>query len=232
MKTLGIIPARGGSKRLPRKNVRPLAGKPLVARIIEASLEAERLSRVVVSSEDDEVLAIAATYDPRLALRRPAEIADDHAPAISYVQHALRVLESAGEGPFDAIAIVPPSAPLTLSQDIDGTLELLERSGADSAVSVQQLDHAIHPVKLKTMQGDRLLPFWEEEAGRMAAHELPTLFVRNCAIYAARRATIDAGQIIGPDCRGYVMPADRSIDINEEIDLDFAEFLLSRSSKK
>jgi CMP-N,N'-diacetyllegionaminic acid synthase len=228
LKTLGIIPARAGSKRLVHKNMRPLGGKPLVAWAIEAAQQATRLARVVVSSDDPEVLELAGRYDASLPLARPAALCADDSPSIDYVRHALDELESRGDGPFAAIAIIQPSSPLTLAADIDGTLELLERSGADSAVSVVQLDHAIHPLKMKTMQGDRLLAYLEDERGRMAAHELPTVYVRNCSVYATRRAAIDRGQVIGDDCRGYVMPRERSLDINEELDLAFAEFLLSR----
>ena len=228
LRALGIIPARGGSKRLPGKNVRLLGGKPLVAWAIEAARGARGLSSLVVSSDDRAVLDIARRYDPRLALPRPAEISADQSPAIDYVRHALKELEGQGQGPFDAIVIVQPSSPFTLSADIDATLDLLAASGADSAVSVMQLDHATHPMKMKTLRGDRLLPFLEEERGRMAAHELPEIYVRNCSVYATRRASIERGQILGDDCRGYVMPRERSLDINEELDLLFAEFLLSR----
>src|SRR5262249_36615168 len=114
-----------------------------------------------------------------------------------------------------------------LPEDVDATIDLLERTGADSAVSVMRLDHAVHPAKLKRLEGDRLLPYLEEERGRMASHELPDVYVRNCAVYASRRATVDAGDLLGLDSRGYVMPRERSIDINEPLDLKFAEFLVS-----
>jgi CMP-N,N'-diacetyllegionaminic acid synthase len=225
---LGIIPARGGSKRITRKNVRPLAGKPLVARVIEAAREANRLDRLIVSSDDDQVLEIAAQYDSALPLRRPDELCTDTSPAIDYVRHALAMLEESDQHRFDAVAIVQPSSPFTTAADIDATIDLLEASGADSAVSVMEVSHELHPLKFKTMQGDRLLPYFEAETGRMAAHELPRVYVRNCSVYATRRATIDAGQIIGDDCRGYVMPRERSLDINDSLDLSFAEFLLSQ----
>ena len=95
-------------------------------------------------------------------------------------------------------------------------------------MSVMELSHDLHPLKFKTMQGDRLSPYIEAETGRMAAHELPRVYVRNCSVYATRRETIDAGQIIGDDCRGYVMPRERSLDINDSLDFSFAEFLLSQ----
>ncbi len=245
MRVLGIIPARAGSKRVLRKNLRLLQGKPLVAWAIEAARGARRIDRLIVSSDDDEVLEIARRFDASLPFRRPAELAADDSPAIDYVRHALRTLERVeadqlpslsgrgqGEGEsdrFDAIAILQPSSPLTLPTDIDATIDLLDASGADTAVSVVEVDHALHPTKFKTLDGDRLQPFYEEERGRMAAHELPRVFVRNCSVYAIRRATIERGQIIGRDCRGYVMPRERSIDINDEMDLALAEWMLSRS---
>lgn len=226
MRVLGIVPARGGSKRVPRKNVRPLGGKPLVLWAIEAALAAKQLARVVLSSDDDEVLALGARHADVLCLRRPDDISTDTAPAIDYVRHAERELALRGEAPFEAVAIVQPSSPFTEPTDVDTGVTLLEQSGADSAVSVMQLDHAIHPLKLKRLEGDKLLPFLEEERGRMSDHQLPKLFVRNGSVYVSAAATIARGEIIGDDSRGFVMPRERSIDINDELDFSFAEFLL------
>jgi CMP-N,N'-diacetyllegionaminic acid synthase len=228
MGVLGIVPARGGSKRIPHKNLVLLGGKPLVAWAIETAQQVSCLDRVVVSSDDQEVLAIAGGYDQRLPLERPAELASDEAPAVAYVRHALSTLELAGAPRFDVIVILQPSSPLTAARDVEDTVALLVRSGADTAVTVMEVEHAVHPAKLKRMEGDRLLPYLEEEQGRMAAHELPKVFVRNCAVYAIRRHVIEAGAIIGPDCRGLLMPRERSLDINEPLDLAFAEFLLAR----
>ena len=129
---------------------------------------------------------------------------------------------------IEAVAIVQPSSPLTLARDIDGTIDLLDQSGAESAVSVVQVDHAIHPAKLKVMQGDRLLPYLEAEGERMAEFQLPRVYVRNCAVYVSRRAVIESGKILGDDCRGYEMPRERSVDINSPFDLEFARFLWAR----
>ncbi len=225
MQILGIVPARAGSKRVAGKNVRPLAGKPLCQWAIEAALGSARVTRWAVSSDDPRVLEIARRYPQVTAIERPAELASDTAPAIGYVRHALEVMG----GGFDAFCIVQPSSPLTLSSDIDGTVELLERSGAETAVSVVELDHAVHPFKMKVMEGDKLLPFLEEERGRMQSHELPRVFVRNCSVYVSRVGVLDAyGSVIGGDQRGFVMPPERSIDINVELDLVIAEVLLSR----
>jgi CMP-N,N'-diacetyllegionaminic acid synthase len=228
VRTLAIIPARAGSRRLTGKNMRLLGGRPLVGRAIDAARGSSRLSRIVVSSDDPAVLAFAASVEPGLALPRPPELATDDAPAIAYVRHALATLEAAGQPRFDAVAIVQPSSPFTLAADIDATLDLLERSGAESAVTVMRVSHDTHPAKLKTLDGDRLMPYLEEESGRMSADALPDVYVRNCSVYATRRAAIDRGEIVTADCRGVVMPRERSVDINDAFDFAFAEFLAQR----
>lgn len=233
MRVLGIVPARAGSKRVPGKNLRLLSGRPLVAHALEAAVGASSLATVCLTSDSEAVLAVAAGFTSVVALRRPDSISTDTAPAIDYVNHALEVLEEErGHARYDAIAIVQPSSPFTLASDVDAAVTLLERSvGADSAVTVMEVDHATHPVKLKRMEGERLMPYLEAEGGRMAAHELPRLFVRNCSVYVSRRRTIEVlGSIVGEDSRGWVMPRARSIDINDELDFAFAEFLAARGS--
>jgi len=227
MAILGIIPARGGSKRIPGKNKKIFCGKPLVSYAIETALGASLLDKIVVNTDDEDILEIATKYKGIIPLRRPLEISQDLSPAIDYVHQTIKELETQGET-FDIVVILQPTSPLTLSKDIDNTIQLLIDSKAPSAVSVMKLDHATHPVKMKVLEGDKLNPFLEEEGGRMAEHELPTIYVRNCSVYASTLETIRAGKIIGDDCRGYVMPTERSIDINDPIDFDFAEFLYKK----
>lgn len=229
LRVLGIIPARAGSKRVPGKNLRELGGVPLVTRAIETALAAQRIDRLVVSSDDPKTLQIAGAYDRVTGLRRPLSLASDESLAIDYVKHALGEVE--GRVGYGAIVIVQPTSPFTLATDIDDTIDLLIRSGADSAVTVARVDQLVHPLKLKLLDGDRLRPFLEEERGRMAAHEIPDVYVRNGAVYATRREVVERGEIIGPDCRGMRMPRERSCDINEEIDFAFAEFLLARGAR-
>ncbi|RJP80696.1 MAG: acylneuraminate cytidylyltransferase family protein [Desulfobacteraceae bacterium] len=228
MKTLAIIPARGGSKRIPGKNKRPFCGKPLIAWTIETALQVETIDRVIVSSDDEEILKIAMEHDARLPLRRPQSISGDQAPAIEYVKHAVRYLRDSERSEYDAIVILQPTSPLTQPEDVGGTLKLLETTGADSAVSVVKLDHAIHPIKMKILKQDRLFPYLEEENGRMAYHDLPEIYIRNCSVYASTIETIHENMIIGNDCRAYIMPRERSVDINDEIDFIFAEFLMEK----
>jgi CMP-N,N'-diacetyllegionaminic acid synthase len=227
MAILGIIPARGGSKRIPGKNKKGFCGKPLISYIIESARGSMLLDSIVVNSDDDDILNIAAQFPNVIALKRPKKIAQDHSKAIEYVHQTLEYLEERGQS-FDTVVILQPTSPLTLPEDIDNTIQLLRDSEADSSVSVMKLDHATHPVKMKVMVGDRLDPYLEEEKGRMAEHELPTIYVRNCSVYATRMKIIKAGKIIGSDCRGYIMPMERSIDINDPIDFEFAEFLYKK----
>ena len=230
MNILGIIPARAGSKRLPGKNLRQLGGRPLVRHAIDLATECPSLTAIVVPSDDEGVLELAARDRRVSVLRRPAELATDIAPAIDYVRHALMAME-AEQVQYDAIVILQPTSPLTLPADVEGTIRLLADSGADSAVSIVRVDHALHPAKFKVLAGDRLLPYFEDERGRMAAHELPPVYVRNGSVYAVRRTTVEAGELIGPDCRGFEMPLERSIDINDELDFAFCEFLWARTAR-
>lgn len=224
---LTIIPARAGSKRVPGKNKKKLAGKELVRYAIEATLESQLSNMIVVSTDDEDISRIASGYSTIKCLKRPEEISGDRATAITYVQHALKEIREE----FDFVAIVQPTSPFTLGSDIDNTIKLLLDSDADSSVSVMKLDHAIHPLKLKVKEGDELLPFLEEEKGRMAAHELSELYARNGSVYVSTMDTIQKNQIIGDICLGYEMPRERSLDINDPLDFEFAEFIINRNEQ-
>jgi CMP-N-acetylneuraminic acid synthetase len=226
---LAIIPARAGSKRLPKKNIRLLNGKPLVSYAIETALKSSLITSIAVSSDCQDVLDVALNYGNVKAIKRPAELASDMSPAIDYVRHAIAQFETI----FDYIVILQPTSPLTHVIDVDHTIQLLiNNPEANSSVSVMRLDHAIHPIKLKTLNGSVLLPYWEEENERMAAHDLPELFVRNCSVYVSNMNTVLSGKIIGDNCLGYLMPRERSVDINELIDFEFAEFLYNKYYKE
>jgi CMP-N-acetylneuraminic acid synthetase len=229
MSVLAVISARGGSKRVPGKNLRLLGGKPLVAWSIESGLGAREVARLVVSSEDPAILDIARQYDERLALERPAALAADESPSIDTVRHALATLEAQGEGPFELLALLQPTTPFGRSEDLDAAVHLAKASGADSVVSVSRVFH-LHPAKFKRLEGDRLLPYAEEEAGRMAYQQLSAVYVRNGFCYVSRRHVIETPgntSVIGTDCRAIVMDEQRSVDINTEMDLKYAEFLLA-----
>lgn len=225
MRTLALIPARGGSQRVPRKNLAVLGGKTLVRRALETALAAGCFDVVALSSEDPEILAEAEGLDVA-PVERPAELATATARAYDVVVHALEDL-----GRFDAVGIVQATSPFTAPEDLAGAVALLERTGAASVVSVSRVDAADHPLKLKVLDGDRLLP-WLAEDSMTPSHELPELWVRNGSVYVSRREVIEAGLLVSEDdCRGYVMPPERSYDVDTPRDLAFAEFLLERAPR-
>jgi CMP-N,N'-diacetyllegionaminic acid synthase len=224
VRTLGVIPARGGSRRAPRKNLARLEGKTLVRRALETALAAGCLAVVALSSDDEEILAEAEGLDV-IPLHRPRELATDTALAADVVLHAVNELDDPAR-PFEAVAIVQCTSPFTAPEDVAATVALVERTGAEAAVSVVRLEAAQHPWKLKRLEGDRLLPYLDDD--RLApSHELPPLWVRNGSVYVFRRDVVER-RLEAEDVRAYEMPAERSFDIDTARDLAFAEFLVER----
>jgi CMP-N,N'-diacetyllegionaminic acid synthase len=200
-----------------------------VRRALDASVESGAFDVVVLSSDDDEILAEAASVEGVLALPRPDELASDTALAYDVVRHVLQELESErGEERFDAVAIVQATSPFTAPEDVRGAVELLKLSGAASVVTVAELEGLAHPLKAKRMEGDRLLPFFEDDAMR-PSHDLPAVWARNGSVYVSRREVIEAGLLVSSeDVRGYPMPPERSHDIDTPLDMEFARFLVER----
>lgn len=229
MRTLGVIPARGGSKGVLRKNLRPLGGRPLLAWTAEAALGASRLARVVLSTDDEEIAAVGARLGLDVPFRRPAELATDSAPAIPVIQHALSMVEDLEGECYDAVTMLQPTTPFRTSADLDGALALLESSGADSVISVVAVG-GHHPARMKYLVGDRLIdpPFCEERENQ-PRQELREMFIRNGAIYATRAAVLRGDSFKGRDCRAWIMPVDRSVNIDTVEDFVRAEWMLERA---
>jgi CMP-N,N'-diacetyllegionaminic acid synthase len=227
MRVLGLVPARGGSKRAPRKNLARLGGRTLVRRALETALAAGCFDRVALSSDDEEILAEANGLDVA-KVRRPPVLAADTSRISDAVLHALREVDDP-KRPFDAVAIVQATAPFTAPEDVACVVELLRRTGAESAVSVARVAAAHHPMKLKRLEGDRLLPYLEDDR-LTPSHELPALWVRNGSVYAFRRDVVER-RLDATDVRGYEMPSERSFDIDTSEDLAFAQFLVERGER-
>jgi CMP-N-acetylneuraminic acid synthetase len=226
MRVLGLVPARGSSQRVSRKNLAVLGGSTLVRRALEVSVAAACFETVALSSDDPEILAEAYGLPEVVQLERTAELASETAPVYEVVIDVLGRLDPERRR-YDAVAIVQCTSPFTAPEDIAGAVELLDRSGAGSVVSVVRIESALHPLKLKRLEGDRLLPYLEDDA-MLPSHELPPLWVRNGSVYVTRRSEIERGNLIAEDVRGYEMPAARSFDIDTPRDLAFAQFLLER----
>ena len=224
--SLGIIPARGGSKGVPRKNIRLLDGKPLIAYSIEAAAESKLLTRFVTSTDDDEIAATAAALGCPVIMRPPEFSADD-TPMTPAVESVVNAAERDGDK-IDIIVLLQPTAPLRTGADVDAAIELLISSGAENIVSVYEVDDH-HPSRMYTKEGDRLVPLLTGEPKNMLRQSLPPVYHRNGALYLTWCDGFTARRnLVGKDICPYIMPADRSANIDSELDLAFLNFFMSR----
>jgi CMP-N-acetylneuraminic acid synthetase len=228
-KTLGLILARGGSKRVPRKNLRLLGGKPLLNWTIDAALAATSLDRVILSTDDAEIAATATAAGCDVPFMRPPELATDTATSADVVRHALAAIDATAT--FSRLVLLQPTSPLRLAEDIDGAVAVARGQDLASVVGICPAETV--PAHLFWHEADGRLssvtgaPF-EEIAGRRSQDCRPG-YRLNGAIYVARLDWFLAGgELLGPDSVGYVMPRDRSVDIDDEMGLTEAEMILSR----
>jgi N-acylneuraminate cytidylyltransferase len=229
LRVLGVIPARGGSKGVPRKNLRPLGGRPLIAWTIVAARDAERLTRTIVTTDDDEIAEVARGLGADVPFRRPAELASDTASGLDNARHALQTVEELEGQRYDAAMLLQPTAPFRTAADIDGAVARLEETGADSVISVVDVG-GHHPARMKYLDGDRLVdpPFCEERENQNR-QELAPMYLRNGAIYLTRRDVLLGGSFKGSDCRAWIMPDDRSVNNDTMHDFELAEWSLTRT---
>ena len=228
MKVLGIIPARGGSKGVTRKNTRMLGGKPLLQYTAEAALAARFLSRVILSTEDEEIAKIGVTCGLEVPFMRPVELAEDETPMLPVVQHAVRWLENRGEL-FDAVCLLQPTNPLRLPEDIDGCIQLLETTDADAVVTIIPVpaEHNPHWVYFQNGSGFLRLSTGED-APIPRRQELPPAFHREGSVYVARRHVLMEGNsLFGKRLAGYPMKPESSVNIDSPDDWLRAEALLA-----
>jgi len=228
-KILAVVPARGGSKGVPRKNIRLMAGKPLIAYTLEAALAVRhRLHRLIVSTDDAEVAEIARRCGAEVPFVRPTELAGDKVPMIPVLQHAVLAIEAMDDVHLDWVLLLQPTAPFRTAEDIEAALALAARGGCDSVISVVQV-FAVHPILMKRIENDRLLPFYlEEEEGTRRQDYQPPAYMRNGAIYLTRRDVLmERNSIWGGVIRPYIMPEKRSVSIDSELDLKLAELVLN-----
>lgn len=230
MRVLGIIPARGGSKGIPRKNVALLNGRPLIAYTIESATQSARLTRTVVSTEDAEIAATAKLLGAETPFLRPAELARDDTPMLPVMRHAVSWVEAQGDR-FDAICLLQPTNPMRTSRDIDGCVELMERSGADTVVTVLPVPHEHNPhwVFEPDAQGNLRLSTGEETP-IPRRQELPPAFHREGSVYLVRRDVLmERNSLYGRRIAGYRMEPERSVNIDEPRDWNRASALVAQA---
>jgi pseudaminic acid cytidylyltransferase len=223
-----MIPARGGSKRLPRKNIRNLAGKPVIAYTIEAALESDVFTKVVVSTDDDEIASIAESYGAEVPFTRPEKLASDTAQVVDVTDHVLDFFSEQSEE-FDFLAVLLPTTPLRTAEDIKNAYNRFDSNpNADFLMCVT--DYQYSPFEaLYEKQDGRLDHYWNHEYMGMRSQERPDLVVDNGGAYIMNIEAYERQRTFyGSTLIGYYMPPKRSIDIDEQFDLELAEFFLQR----
>jgi CMP-N-acetylneuraminic acid synthetase len=223
-KILGVIPARGGSKGIPNKNIINLLGKPLINYSIEAALKSAFLTDCIVSTDDENIALIAETAGALVPFMRPKNLSTDTSLSLPVILHALEFMENEKNIQYDAVMMLQPTTPLRTCNDIDKSIQKLHSTGADSVISVVDVG-AHHPLRMKKIVDDRLVNYIEQGYEDMRPRQnLPSVFIRNGAIYLANRSTLlQQKTFAGKDCRAYTMPAIRSINIDTYEDLILAK---------
>ena len=215
---LAIIPARGGSKRLPRKNILDLCGKPLISWSIEAALKSKYISKVVVSSDDEEILNISSNFGADI-IKRPYELANDTATTFDTVKHTIDNFKN-----YDYIVLLQPTSPLRNEKHIDEAIELLEEKQADAIVSVCEMDHS--PLWSNTLPEDgNMRGFLREEILNKRSQDLEKYYRLNGAVYICKTDKLleNKSFFLKDNIFAYIMDRKSSIDIDEEIDFLFAK---------
>lgn len=229
---VGLITARGGSKGLPGKNIAKVAERPLIAWTIAAAKESQRLARTIVSTDCDEIANVARQFGAEVPFKRPAELAKDDSPHSAVIKHAIEWLETdEGRAP-DYVVLLQPTTPFRVPADIDGACAIAEARDADSVIGVTV--QKSHPYWTKSLAADGLLmdflqtprdcAYWQRQ-------NLPSAYAINGLIYVIRCSRFMREATYFTDKSfGYVVPPERSLDIDTAWDLKVADLLLSESA--
>jgi CMP-N-acetylneuraminic acid synthetase len=231
---VGAIFARGGSKGVPRKNIRLLAGKPLIAYAIETARASALIDRVIVSTDDTEIAEVAQQYGAEVPFMRPEELARDDSPEWLAWQHAIRALEATDSNPkIDAFACIPPTSPLRAVEDVDACIQALLDSDADLVITVKPAERNpyFNMVVLDDTGRARLAIPSDKDIHRR--QDSPRVYDITTVAYAARpEFVLNAHSMFEGKVKAIIVPAERALDIDSELDLKFAEFLLIQISNR
>lgn len=225
MTLLALIPARGGSKGIPHKNIRALDGKPLIAHTILAARQSKGIERVVVSTDDPNIADVALKWGAEVPFLRPTELAADNSPGIEAVLHALELIPKATR-----CLLLQPTSPMRTAADIDGILALHAQKCCPSVVSVTASPK--HPQWMMRLNADQRLSPILPPSRADTRQQLEPIYALNGALYLADRAWLqDQRSFIGPGTLGYPMPPDRSVDIDTPLDWLWAETLMQNAGE-
>jgi len=229
VRVLGLIPARGGSRGVPRKNIRLLGGKPLIGYTIEAARDARRIDRFIVSTEDAEIASVARTLGAEVPFDRPSELARDETPMVPVIAHAIDAMTASGWAP-DAVCLLQPTYPFRSASEIDACIEKLEATRADCIISVHHVPHNFNPHWVYFQSPDGSLRIATGEAEPIPRRqELPSAFHRSGSVYVFRAKVVtERGSIYGERVMGHETPVESSCNIDTLDDWAEAEALIAR----
>jgi CMP-N,N'-diacetyllegionaminic acid synthase len=233
MKILGLTLARGGSKSVPRKNIRPINGIPLIAYTIGEALRSRFLTRFIVSTDDAEIQEVAIRYGAEAPFLRPAEFSTDAASSVSAMQHAVAWAEKQEGVRYDYVIEMMCTNPMKTVEDIDACIEKLVKTGADSVIAVHRLeDH--HPIRIKKIVDDRIVDFCLPEKPETRRQDLkPHAYIRSGSIYALKRdhLMVEGRRYGSVESRPYILPEERAVNVDTELDFLIAEHLLAMAPR-
>lgn len=217
MKVLCVIPARGGSKGIPRKNLRPLAGKPMIYYSIAAALGASSISRVVVTTDDDEIELFSSRFGAQI-VKRPPSLGEDMVTLDPVIEHTVQEAEMRWKEKYDIILTIQPTSPLVLPSDINAVIDVFRDESVDTVLSVVDDRHLCWAIK-----NNQAFPVYKERVNRQ---QLPSNYRETGAIIACTRSQLEKGTRVGSKTAVYEMPVDRSFDIDSVTDLYLCEAML------
>lgn len=226
LKIVALIPARGGSKTIPYKNIKPLAGKPLIAWTIEAAKSCRELSRVIVSTDDQKIADVTLQLGAEVPFLRPAELAGDKTSSLAVVLHLIQWLREHDDADPDYILLLQPTSPFRTAEDIQAAIGLARTKMANAIVSVCKTD--AHPLLCKRIQEDgRLVDYMSTDLDYLRRQDLPPAYQLNGAIYMNRcQSLLEEQTFLPKDALPYFMPPERSLDLDTPWDWHLAELIL------
>jgi len=220
--TLALIPARGGSKGLPDKNIRSLGGRTLLEYAARAAAASGVVDRVVLTTDSPRIADEGRRLGIEVPFMRPESLATDNAPMLPVIEHAVGFLEDQGWPP-EIVVLLQPTSPLRTPEHIRSAVDLLRSSGADSVVSVVEVARHLSPDYVMRIEDGGLVPFLPQGAAVTRRQDARAAYVRDGTVYAFWRTTLSQGSIYGGHCRPLVVPAAESLTIDTQADWDEAE---------
>lgn len=227
MRVLGLIPARGGSKGIPNKNIRRLNGRPLLSYTADAALASKLLNRVVLSTEDEEIAAVGRDCGLDVLFLRPVELAQDTSPTLPVIQHAVNYLSEMGEN-YDVVCLLQPVTPLRSSQVIDGCISLMSGSGADTVITISKVPTQFNPRFVYFLNDEGVLEYsMGGQTKPIRRQDVPDAYVREGSVYLVTLDTIkQKNSLFGDKVLGYEINPEDSVNIDDQDDWDRAETML------